>query len=261
MIESDEMLTRIITALVGIPIVFITVMYGGVAFNTLLFLIMVLGFNEYLKIISIKNVFYNTTSAILALLLIFTELDVFLVILIAGIILSIYIRIMNFKNTQLKELGLLTWGFIYIHGVLYLLKEIRNLENGLILIFLLLLITWVTDSGAYFAGINFGKRKLSPAISPKKSIEGLVGGVLLAIISVLIFNYYFNLGNHITMVIFALSGSVISVFGDLFESSIKREYKIKDSGNILPGHGGILDRIDSLLFLIPLAYVFITYII
>lgn len=254
------MLTRIITAVVGIPIVFFTVILGGFAFNTLLVIATIIAFNEYLKIISMNKLNFNILSALVAVLLLYTNIDVLLIIITTAIILSIYIRIVNFSTTELKDLGLLAWGFMYIHGVLYLLKEIRTYEQGLVFIFLLLIITWVTDSGAFFVGINFGKKKIAPTISPKKSIEGSIGGTLLTIISLLVLNRFFYVTDYLTIGIFALVGSILSQLGDLFESAIKREYKVKDSGNILPGHGGILDRIDSLLFLVPLAYIFIIYI-
>ena len=119
------------------------------------------------------------------------------------------------------------------------------------------MITWSADTGAYFAGRSFGKNKLFERVSPKKTIEGVVGGVALSIVVALGYQTQFlpTLGWGYALL---LGGtlSILSVIGDLVESMIKRATGVKDSGNIMPGHGGIIDRLDSLLFTIPTAYVF-----
>ncbi|MET3697951.1 phosphatidate cytidylyltransferase [Bacillus oleivorans] len=127
-------------------------------------------------------------------------------------------------------------------------------EEGLYFILYSLFIIWTTDSGAYFIGKAYGKRKLWPEISPNKTVEGSIGGVVCAIITAIVF---FLVYPAITdnLVIYVIGTIVLSVFGqigDLVESALKRYYNVKDSGDILPGHGGILDRFDSLLFVLPL---------
>lgn len=130
---------------------------------------------------------------------------------------------------------------------------ILDYQGGLWVLCVLVLI-WATDTGAYFAGRAFGKHKMAPAVSPKKTIEGLIGGLVLALIIAALIYYSTNLfnsmsaGRYFTCAFFAI---VISVLGDLTESMFKREAQIKDSGKIIPGHGGILDRIDSLVAAIP----------
>lgn len=124
----------------------------------------------------------------------------------------------------------------------------------------LMAIAWVADSGAYFIGKAIGKRKLAPRISPGKSIEGAVGGVALVIIYLLVLRY-FNLAvyllNYRTAIKFALILTIISVIGDLFESWLKRVAQVKDSGNILPGHGGVFDRVDSLIAVLAISFALI----
>ncbi|MDN8493205.1 CDP-archaeol synthase, partial [Acinetobacter baumannii] len=114
---------------------------------------------------------------------------------------------------------------------------------------------WGADSGAYFVGRKFGKRKLAPTVSPNKSVEGLYGGILTTIIVMLVVQYqYLNLTwvQQLLFLILSLITVFGSVLGDLFESMIKRRAGIKDSGRVLPGHGGVLDRIDSLLAAAPI---------
>lgn len=123
-----------------------------------------------------------------------------------------------------------------------------------------LVITWVTDTCAYFIGIKFGKTQLAPLISPKKTIEGSLGGLIGAGIAAIIYALVFDY-SLVQILLLALGLSIIGQIGDLVESSFKREKEVKDSGNILPGHGGILDRFDSLLFVIPSLYFFLKYLL
>ncbi len=131
------------------------------------------------------------------------------------------------------------------------------------------LFAWVTDSGAYFAGRFLGKHKLAPKLSPKKTVEGAIGGVIACVIGSLIyavvlkyaFEYsLFKSDDYINLAVASVAASVISQFGDLASSAIKRECEIKDYGNILPGHGGILDRFDSVVFVTPFVYYLFTLI-
>ncbi|OJG45156.1 phosphatidate cytidylyltransferase [Enterococcus hermanniensis] len=118
-------------------------------------------------------------------------------------------------------------------------------------------IVWSTDIGAYMIGRQIGKHKLWPEISPNKTIEGALGGIASAVVVAIIFFlvqpavFHHNL---VTIIIFTLIFSIVGQFGDLVESAIKRHYDVKDSGNILPGHGGILDRFDSMLFVFPMMH-------
>ena len=143
-------------------------------------------------------------------------------------------------------------GLIYIGFGFYSLHYIRR-ESAFLLIFIVLII-WASDIGAYMVGRRFGKRKLAPALSPNKTIEGSLGGIILAMLVGAIYisilpSFQYNLPVGMLVAgICAVSGQ----FGDLIESGMKREFKVKDSGRILPGHGGILDRFDSLIFTMTL---------
>jgi len=134
-----------------------------------------------------------------------------------------------------------------------------GLEYGNILIWLLFVSAWATDSMAYFTGMAIGKHKLCPKISPKKTVEGAIGGILGCVVFDILFIYIisrFNTFsvNYTNAIILALLASVFSQIGDLAASRIKREYDVKDFGNLIPGHGGILDRFDSALLISPVVY-------
>ena len=125
-------------------------------------------------------------------------------------------------------------------------------ETGLYVLMYALFVVWSTDIGAYMIGRKYGKRKLAPDISPNKTIEGSLGGILCAMVVSLVYTLIWPLTYGVfTMLLLSILFSVVGQLGDLVESSYKRYYGVKDSGNILPGHGGILDRFDSLLFVFP----------
>ena len=131
------------------------------------------------------------------------------------------------------------------------------MEQGRILICIPFIMAFMSDAGAYFIGVFFGKHKLCPQISPKKSVEGLIGGVVIGTLSLLLYglivNFFFDLGlGYVSLMIYGMIGTMASAFGDLCLSVIKRQTGIKDYGNLIPGHGGVLDRLDSVLIAAPL---------
>ncbi len=133
-------------------------------------------------------------------------------------------------------------------------------EKGRLLVLIPFVIAFLSDTGGYFAGLNFGKHKLAPSISPKKTVEGVIGGVLGAVAGMLIYCLILDvlLGqtvNYLHAVIYGIFGSAAAVFGDLCFSVIKRQTGIKDYGNLIPGHGGVLDRFDSMMIVGPLTEV------
>jgi phosphatidate cytidylyltransferase len=153
-------------------------------------------------------------------------------------------------------------GMMYIPVLLSFFILIRELENGVLWIYFILLLAFSGDAAAFYTGKVFGKTKLLPSISPNKTVEGVIGLVLGSMAVCFIFSYIFfpDLPVYHVLVMSFL-GSIIGQLGDLFESEIKRGGGIKDSGRILPGHGGILDRIDCLLFIAPFIFSYQVYII
>ncbi len=149
-------------------------------------------------------------------------------------------------------------GFTWV-GLLGTVALLRWHDHGVMWVFVALTIPWAGDTGAYFAGRAFGRHKMAPRVSPKKTWEGFAGGILTSIVGVLIVRAVE--GQTLGVVESVLLGGLLSasaVVGDLSESALKRAFGVKDSGWIMPGHGGILDRVDSLLFVAPLLYVYVT---
>ena len=135
--------------------------------------------------------------------------------------------------------------------------RLQMMENGRFLVLVPCVIAFTADSGAYFIGRAFGNHKLAPIISPKKTVEGAVGGVICAIAGMIIYTLILRFAFHFTVnylyaAVYGLVGAAGSIVGDLFFSCVKRQVKIKDYGNILPGHGGVLDRFDSMSVVAPL---------
>ena len=152
-------------------------------------------------------------------------------------------------------------GMVYIPSSLACLIFIRGFEQGTFWILWLLIVIFANDTGAFYGGTFFGKRKLAPNISPNKTIEGSMGGILASTVLGMVFSMLFFHDFILSLVmlpcsfILAIAGQV----GDLFESAMKRASSIKDSGRILPGHGGMLDRIDGLLLAIPILYTYLVF--
>lgn len=186
----------------------------------------------------------------------------------AGIILLLTERILKkeIKGTS-AFVGNTLLGIFYISFMFTHIFGVRSLPNGGSWLLTIQILMWIADSAAYFVGINFGrkffKEGLSP-ISPKKSKEGLIGSVLFTIIAMFIIRYtwFRNMDlSLLQMFIVPTIVALVGMLGDLAESMFKREFEIKDSGNILGGHGGILDRFDSLIFVLPVIYYYFTYIL
>jgi phosphatidate cytidylyltransferase len=150
-------------------------------------------------------------------------------------------------------------GIGWIGGLLAFLPLLRRLDQGILWVVLVLVIPWAGDTGAYFAGRAFGRHPMSPRVSPKKTWEGFAGGITLSVVGVFIVSAFSTASfGVLECLLLGLVLGAVSVVGDLSESLLKRSYDVKDSGWIMPGHGGLLDRVDSLLFVGPLLYLYVT---
>ena len=255
---------RIITAIVAMALFIPLVWLGGIPFTLAIYALATIALYEILRMKQIRLVSIPGALALINLyvlllplkyeetLLGWTGHDKMTLVYVLVFMLLLYAVLV--KNTfTYDDAAFVFFGMLYIGIGFYYLIETRM--DGLIYVVFALLIVWTTDSGAYFTGRKFGKKKLWPEISPNKTVEGVYGGVLAAIVFAFVLNWLFPFADSLLQLLFVtIAASIIGQFGDLAESAIKRHYHVKDSGTLLPGHGGILDRFDSLLFVIPLLH-------
>ena len=176
----------------------------------------------------------------------------------------LFLIMMQFKRREnsgvIVDISTTLFGILYVSWFLSFLIKIRYLPEGIGLLGAVLLITKLGDIGAYLIGVNFGKTPLIPRISPNKSVEGSLGGLLFSVLGAFIAKAFVDFSYTHLLFIGILLG-IIGQFGDLSESLIKRDCQVKDSGNILPGMGGILDQLDSLLFTAPVFYFYLSIVL
>jgi phosphatidate cytidylyltransferase len=159
------------------------------------------------------------------------------------------------------EWALAAAGIFYVPLLLVHILLLRTLLHGIDWVFLLLFIVMFSDTFAYYIGCRFGRRRLYPSVSPKKSVEGALGGLLGALSGTLVAHFtFFPQLTLVDCLLTALAAGIMGQLGDLFESLLKRSAGVKDSGSIIPGHGGILDRLDSILFAAPVLYYYAVYV-
>lgn len=257
---------RITSGLLGFPLVLIVLIIGNkYIVDIALTMIAILAMDEYFNAISkiskpVKWIGYVSCISIAFIHMIPEEYIMTvstLAIPILLLILFVQVIVTEMK-TNFKDIAYTFFGIMYVVMLLMFFAKINAMENGNILIWYVIFAAWGTDIFAYFIGRYFGKHKFSK-ISPKKSIEGCIAGTIGAILIMLIYTYAVNTlwgmqYSYITIAIIGLILSIIGQIGDFAASSIKRYVDIKDYSNLIPGHGGMLDRIDSLIFLAPFAY-------
>jgi phosphatidate cytidylyltransferase len=180
----------------------------------------------------------------------------------SALIVSIAVRVLSSQTEQRwKDTLIILLGVLYVGFPLGTVVSSRSLPAGESLVLFLAVVTWASDTGAYYAGTLWGKHLLLPSVSPKKTIEGLLGGLALAVSAALLAQWGF--ASQLSLSDALILGVLVTgmgLLGDLFESVIKRRTGVKDSGGILPGHGGMLDRLDSLLFTAPTFYYYVAYV-
>ncbi|HOK40580.1 MAG TPA: phosphatidate cytidylyltransferase [bacterium] len=251
---------RIITAAITIPLFLFIIYLAGIYLKILLLIFSLLALFELFKIIKPQiNYFLKVITFISAAIIIFFNTEQ-IYLLILCLLFFIMVFEVNKENIVFSA-AIITFMIIYSTiGFFYFYKF--RVNYGFSLLLLLLTDIWVCDTAAYFFGIKFGKHKLAPQISPKKSIEGFLAGFIFAFIYAFFFHLFFNKFYSFSLFQIFIIPLIVGIFGqigDLFESLIKRSADIKDSGKILPGHGGILDRFDSLIFSLPLIYIIFSY--
>lgn len=261
-------LRRLYTAAVLIPTVYVIIVYlAPWALTLLLIAVGSIALVEFYQICfqpRVNRLAVGVGLAAFVLVVARDHLSLALPPLLAASVLavSIAVSISSDRTDHLWKSILITlFGVLYIGFPLSTVVSTRSLAAGEFLALFLAVVTWTSDTGAYYAGTLWGKHRLLPSVSPKKTVEGLLGGVALAVGTALLAQWWFASQLSLSdAVILGILLTVTGLLGDLFESVIKRRTGVKDSGGILPGHGGMLDRIDSLLFTAPTFYYYVAYI-
>lgn len=250
---------RVLSALIGIP-VWIYIIYQGnelLAFSVMI--LVIIGTYEFKEILKLKGIKTFLSPVIIGEIILiwgvwadkphWFELGIALCFLF-----FLFIIVLNYPKVKIEDIAANIFMLIYVGWSLTHIILLRSTSFGAQAVIYLFIVIWSTDTGAYFAGRFFGKNKLAPLISPNKTIEGAVGGLIVSLFAALVYNLFFQVFQLPFLLISAILVSGLGQIGDLVESSFKRIAGIKDSGHIIPGHGGILDRFDSTIITAPVLY-------
>ncbi|MBQ3615191.1 MAG: phosphatidate cytidylyltransferase [Anaerotignum sp.] len=268
------MKTRIISALVALPLLIFVIVSGGLWTHIGIAVLGLVGMYEFNKAISKEVKGTHIIAYIFGLIyVIFIDKIIYTAPLFSvftslfTIALLVY-SVLCYKKTNYVEVVAELFGFFYACFLLSHVYLVREYDHGKLLIWLAFISAFGCDTGAYFTGYFLGKNKLCPALSPKKTIEGSVGGIITSIVLCLLYGVWINKtypidGVNVLLLcgLIGFAGSIISQIGDLAASSIKRQVGIKDYGNLMPGHGGVLDRFDSVIMTAPVLYYIMLFLI
>lgn len=244
---------RIISAIIFVPLLIFLIYLGGIWLFLLILAASLYGYEELSKLITglspkirpYRPIGY--AGIFLFLLSFYFQSHYLFIFFITFLIFTMVIRQLVYNyEAKLNELSITLLCVFYITWTFGFLLAVRSLPGGFFYLLILLFIIWGTDTGAYFFGLSFGKTSLAPNISPKKSVEGSIGGCIVSVVVALVF----GASTGFSILIAILTGIVVSVtaqLGDLMVSVLKRKAFIEDTGNLIPGHGGLLDRFDSFL--------------
>ena len=259
----DDKIKRVISAIVLVLLILVFIIIGGAIFKVGVLGIIAIAMYEYV------NVYKKTNNKVIMSVIIFgyiinvfimffNKAELLLPMVYLIVLLSMAIPVFT-KSYNVISSAITIVGYIYIINFFTLLAFMREWENGNRLVLLVFIIAWFSDTFAYYIGRFLGKRKLCPEVSPKKTVAGFIGGMIGSCTGVLLWaNVIVKIEQSwYQLILFGIIAGIISQIGDLVASLIKRYIGIKDYGNIIPGHGGILDRFDSILFTTPIVYYYI----
>jgi phosphatidate cytidylyltransferase len=258
---------RLITAGIGVVLFFCVLFAPTGVFSAAVLLVTCIAAYEIHN--AVKSNLFLTIMGFVTAILIFVGLMTgnILTALVFSFSVYLILSVVLFGKCEVQKVYMLGFTSIVFSVSLSTLAVIRS-EFAPAYVLLPFLFAWITDSGAYFFGITLGRHKLVPHLSPKKTLEGSLGGFLMCILISLLYTWIvdeffdirlFEANSYVIIAVVSAVASIISQIGDLTLSAIKREFNVKDYGNILPGHGGVLDRFDSLIFVAPFVYFILIY--
>lgn len=266
----NNVIVRALSGIVYIGLIVGSILGGEVFFYTLTTIFSVIGIIEFTKMVHIGETHGGPYARAMAADCLFAALipllaflpnpaTLYLTSMMTYFLVRAIIGLTDLRDNAYRQVMRSLTGILYVASPLLALNLLYSSGKDMhILVLLMFVMIWLNDTGAFCVGSMIGKRKLCQRLSPKKSWEGFWGGMGCSVIFSVVSNYYFNpMGLQLWQwIALGVLTSLMSTWGDLFESMLKRTVNVKDSGKIMPGHGGILDRIDSLLFVGPAVYIF-----
>lgn len=251
---------RLISGIVLVLLALVLVVEGGTPLFLVSLAISMIGLFELYRVMKIEKEPLGLIGYLAGItyygLVWFDREDLMTFLAIAALMLLMTVYVVTFPKFGTEQVTVAFFGIYYLAVMLSFLYQVREMSDGKYLVWLIFISSWGCDTCAYCVGILFGKHKMAPALSPKKTIEGAVGGVAGAALLGFLYGFYFRHsiieGNPQLICAAACAiAAVISQLGDLAASAIKRNHNVKDYGNLIPGHGGVLDRFDSMIFTAP----------
>lgn len=268
--------TRCISAVFLVIIALVTLLMGGPVLALTLYAISMIAFFELarackihtqVKCNALEAICYLAITVYYGMMYAYLDDTLFVPWLIVFFFAVLFVYVFSFPKFTANQIMAAYFCVLYAPVMFSFIYKIRQTSYGIYLVWMVFVASWVSDTFAYLTGMLFGRHKLAPVLSPKKSIEGSIGGIVGSALAGMLFGYFFGLkiqqGNTMIFIcgIIGAVGSVISQLGDLAASAIKRNHEMKDYGKLIPGHGGIMDRFDSVIVTAPMIYFLVIYLI
>ena len=250
---------RVITALIGVPLITV-LMYAGDVYSRVFFVLLAwLSITEFYRMMrDSKQQPLYLAGYLLALILILPDYwgDYYHLLLLLVLLLAVGQLIIAYPQINITDMGLSLFFAGYVAWLLSYAVKILMFPDGFALIMFCFAVTWCNDIGGYMAGKKWGRRRIVPQLSPKKSWEGFIGALMAAVLAAFVFDYLVDsqIWSWYYAVLVGTLACIAAHAGDLLASAAKRYYNVKDSGSLLPGHGGFLDRFDSFFLVAPVIY-------
>lgn len=269
--EKRMFKTRLISGIVLVAAALVFIITGGEVLLAAACVISLIGMYELYRVYNIEQTALAFAGYVAAALF---YLDLYVpwipdrMMFVIGLLIALLaVYVLAYPKYHASQMTAVFFGVFYIAVMLSCVCQTRMMEQGAYIVWLIFLCSWGCDTCAYCVGVKCGKHKMSPVLSPKKSVEGAIGGLvgtfLLTALYAFVFRTQMGITNRQIFILAAIStvGGLISMIGDLAASAIKRNYEIKDYGTLIPGHGGIMDRFDSVIFTAPVIYYLAEYLL
>lgn len=256
--------TRLLSGIVLVAILLVLIITGKDLLLVALAVISVIGMTEIYKVMNMEKslpaIFGYAACLAFYAIIRFLDIRLSIPLFLLFLILILAVFVLSYPKYHSNQIMLVFFGLFYVGVMLSFIYQTRMLSDGAFVVWLIILSAWGCDTCAYCSGMLLGKHKLAPVLSPKKSIEGAIGGIVGAALAGFLYALCINgfagemPGRLWQYPLICACGAVISQIGDLAASGIKRNHEVKDYGRLIPGHGGILDRFDSVIFTAPVIY-------